>query len=107
MSGKFSVTAILIVLAVVSLCAWAPWISRGYAAARAMESFNQAWVSVVDGCGTSCKGCGAVAAQRVPFGVIVTIDYACGMIPADLPEYHRQSNIFVSALGTAHGFPRP
>lgn len=107
MPGKFSVTLILIVLAVVSLCAWAPWISRAYAAGRAVDSFNQAWLSVVDGCGTSCKGCGAVAARRVPFGVIVTIDYACGMIPADLPQYHLQSEVFVSAFATAHGFPRP
>jgi len=38
---------------------------------------------------------------------MVTIEYACGLIPEDLPEYHEHTTAFVSALGTVHGFPKP
>lgn len=106
---RISSILILVTLALVlvAVCAWAPWLTQVSAEARAVDSFNQAWEFVADGCGMHCKGCGAVSSQRVPFGVLVTIDYACGMIPADLPEYHQQTTAFVSALGTVHGLPEP
>jgi len=91
----------------VILLAWSPWLTRTSAETRAVDSFNKAWEFVADGCGTNCKGCGAVLSQRMPFGVLVTMEYACGLIPADLPEYHQRRNTFVSALGTVHGLPRP
>lgn len=106
MLRKFSFIA-LISLALLLLCAWSPWLTPASAEIRAVDAFNQAWESVADGCGLNCSGCGAISSQRVPFGVLVTIDYACGMIPADLPEYHRQTTAFVSALGTVHGIPGP
>jgi hypothetical protein len=39
--------------------------------------------------------------------VLVTIEYACGLIPADLPEYHQRATSFISPLGTVHGLPTP
>jgi hypothetical protein len=106
MCRKFS-PLILVVLAFIILSAWSPWLTQAYAEARAAEAFDKAWEFVIDGCGTNCKGCGAVAFQRVPFGALVTIEYACGLIPADLPEYHQQVTAFVSALGTVHRLPAP
>lgn len=106
MLRKFSLM-VLVALAITVLCAWAPWLTQASAKTRAVNSFHQAWESVADGCGTDCKGCGAISSQRVPFGVLVTIDYGCGMIPADLPEYHQQTTVFVSALGTVYGLPEP
>jgi len=106
MPRKFS-SIILVILALAVICAWSPWLTQASAEVRAVDSFNEAWESVADGCGMNCKGCGTVSSQRVPFGVTVTIDYACGLIPADLPEYHQQSIAFVSMLGTVHGLPKP
>jgi len=102
-----SSTIVLVALALLLLAAWSPWLTPGFAADRAVDSFNKAWATVIDGCGTNCKGCGAVSSRRVPFGALVTIEYACGMIPADLPKYHLQTTAFVSPLGTVHGLPAP
>lgn len=96
-----------VVMGLAVICAWAPWLTRVSAEQQALGSFNRAWESVIDGCGTNCKGCGAISSRRVPFGVLVTIEYACGMIPADVPEYHQQTTVLVSAFGTVHGLPRP
>lgn len=106
MSGKSS-AVILIACGLVALCAWAPWVSQDDAGRRAVQAFNEDWASVADGCGTNCKDCGVVSSRRVPFGVRVTIEYACGLIPEDSPEYHRQTGAFISALGTVHGLPGP
>ena len=106
MLRKFSLI-LLIALAFFAALAWSPWLTRASAEARAVDSFNKAWQFVADGCGTNCTGCGAVSSQRVPFGAFVTIEYTCGLIPADLPEYHQQSKAFVSALGTVHGLTKP
>lgn len=106
MSRKRS-SPILIILALIALFAWGPWLTQASAEVRAVDSFTQAWESVADGCGLNCNGCGAISSQRIPFGILVTIEYACGMIPADLPEYHRQVIAFVSPLGTVHGLPKP
>ena len=106
MRRKFSLL-ILVVLALMVIFAWSPWLTHASAKAHAVNSFNQAWEFVADGCGTNCVGCGAISAQRVPFGILVRIEYACGLIPADVREYHRQSTAFVSALGTVHGLPQP
>ena len=92
---------------IVGIFAWSPWLTRSFAETRAVDSFSKAWESVADGCGINCKGCGAVSSQRVPFGVLVTIEYGCGMIPEDTPEYHERTTAFVSTIGTVHGFPRP
>ena len=98
---------LLVTLAFFAIFAWSPWLTRASAEARAVDSFNKAWQFVADGCGTNCTGCGVVSSQRVPFGAFVTIEYACGLIPADLQEYHQQSTAFVSALGTVNGLPKP
>ena len=106
MLRKFSFVAVILLILIV-MCAWSPWLTQVSAEVRAVNSFVRAWEYVADGCGMNCKGCGAVSSQRVPFGVLVTLEYACGLIPSDSPEYHRQTTTFVSAIGTVHGLPRP
>jgi hypothetical protein len=102
---SYTITTLAALL--IALLAWSPWLTESFAKVRAVDSFNKSWESVIDGCGTNCKGCGAVEAQRVPFGVKITIEYGCGMMPEDTPEYHERANGFVSAFGTVHGFPSP
>ena len=89
------------------LFVWSPWLTLDLAESRAVNLFNKAWEAVIDGCGTNCQGCGAVRSRRVPFGVEVTLEYGCGLMPEDSPEYHEQATGFVSGFGTVHGFPRP
>lgn len=96
-----------IAIVLLALSAWSPWLTPEFAEARAVDSFNRAWLSVIDGCGTNCKGCGAIKSKRSPFGIEVTLEYACGLIPEDTPEYHEQATGFVSAFGTVHIFPKP
>ena len=90
-----------------ALCAWSPWLTPSFAEIRAVDSFNKAWQYVADGCGTDCKGCGAISSHRVPFGALVTIEYGCGMIPVDSPQYHQKVTAFISSFGSVHVIPKP
>ncbi|HXD09979.1 MAG TPA: hypothetical protein VN653_07955 [Anaerolineales bacterium] len=98
---------ILLAALLIALCSWSPWLTQAYAESRAVDSFNGSWATVIDGCGTNCKGCGVINSKRVPFGIEVTLEYGCGLIPEDTSEYHEQSTGLVSALGTVHRFPKP
>ncbi len=93
---------LLILLACAPALYWAPWLSADAAQQRAEASFTSGWTGVVDGCGINCQGCGSVGAEHVPFGWRVELEYACGLLPADLPEHHRRTVLFVSAFGTVH-----
>jgi len=96
-----------VILALFGLLLWSPWVTQETARQRTEQALLDAWLNVADGCGVDCNGCGAIQAQRVPFGMLVTLEYGCGMIPADTSEYHERTLIFVSTLGTVHGIPKP
>lgn len=98
---------LLVVILLLCLAAWAPWISQDFARQRAEQQFASAWQGVSDGCGFNCKDCGAKGAVKTWFGYQVDLEYACGMLPADTPEYHKTVHAFVSFLGTVHGLPKP
>lgn len=87
---------------VIGLSYWSPWVTEPLARRRAMNSFAAGQVGIADGCGFNCKGCGAIGARKVAFGYEVRIEYACGLLPADAPEYHKTGVFFVSPLGTVH-----
>ena len=106
MDRKLSLSMV-ITLFLIALSAWSPWLTRSSAENLAVDSFNKAWGTVIDGCGTNCKGCGAIDSGRVPFGAKVTLEYGCGLMPEDTPRYHKRATGFVSAFGTIHGFPTP
>jgi hypothetical protein len=95
------------VLVIFGILVWSPWITREAAEQRTETALQEAWLNVADGCGIDCNGCGAVQSLRVPFGVLVTLEYGCGMLPADTPENHEKTVVFVSTFGTIHGIPRP
>lgn len=103
MTSRIVGVAILILL--LGAGAWAPWISDSTAKNRTLAAFAGAQSGIMDGCGVTCEGCGATATRKVPFGRLVTLQYACGLLPADLPQYHRRKAVFVSAFGTVHGLP--
>jgi hypothetical protein len=96
-----------IIVVIIVLSAWSPWLTQSFAESRAVDSFNSSWSTVIDGCGTNCKGCGAINSKRVIFGFEVTLEYGCGLMPEDIPTYHEHATGFVSAFGTVHGFPKP
>lgn len=93
--------------AAAGLMARAPWLTAEAAQERAVAAFTASWSGVADGCGFNCKGCGAAAAERATFGWRVEVEYACGLLPADLPEYHQRATLYVSPIGTVHGLDRP
>lgn len=101
------ILGVFITVIIIALSAWSPWLTPSFAETRAADSFNHSWTTVVDGCGTNCKGCGAIHSKRVPFGMEVTLEYGCGLMPEDTSQYHLQATGFVSVFGTVHGFPRP
>jgi len=100
-------TVVISSLVIFILFFWAPWISGSYAKKRAVAEFERTWLNVADGCGFACHGCGAVGVKKVAFGTQVTLEYACGMLPADSSEYHQQADVFVSFLGKVYGLPSP
>ena len=100
-------TVAITTLVVIILFLWAPWISGSYAKERAVAEFERAWLNVADGCGFACHGCGAAEVKKVAFGMQVTLEFACGMLPEDSPENHQQADVFVSFLGKVYGLPTP
>ncbi len=95
--------ALLLLLALTFI----PWLRPQQAEIRAEAAFLAVWDGVIDGCGFNCEGCGARTSVRRFGGYAVELEYACGMLPADLPEYHERAIVFVSDFGTVHGLSRP
>ena len=96
---SFTITIILIVILLV---VWAPWITKDYAENRVTNSFEESWYGIADGCGFNCVGCGVTNSNKVLFGYSVDIEYGCGMRPTDTRELNEQATIFVSFLKTVH-----
>lgn len=80
-------------------------ISQGYAEFWAITSFEISQRGVVDGCGFNCIGCGVKESHKTLLGYMVTLEYACGLIPYDTPEFHRTRTVLVSFVGTVHEPP--
>ncbi|MGH2606667.1 MAG: hypothetical protein ACRDG5_08750 [Anaerolineales bacterium] len=90
-----------------ALVAWAPWLTTAAVARRVETALESAWAGVADGCGLSCAHCGVHGVRWVPFGREVELEYACGMLPEDAPQYHQIDTLYVSFIGTIHGLARP
>jgi len=101
------IALIVLALIVIALLLWAPWLTRQSAEQRAIDRFNAIWDGVVDGCGFNCRGCGVVGSERTLLGYAVEIEYACGLIPEDIPAYHQLGRAFVSIIGTVTGLEAP
>lgn len=88
----------LMVNGLLVLSYFSPWITENYARQTAMNGFNHAWKDTSDGCGSNK----VLQSTSVPFGKSVEIDYACGQLPYDSPEFHHKTEVFVSFLDTVH-----
>jgi hypothetical protein len=84
------------------LSAWCPWLTESAAEQRVLGTFQSGQKGMTDGCGFACKDCGSKRAEKRMFGYFVDIEYACGLLPKDAPEYHRTERRFVTFLGTVH-----
>jgi len=104
---RYFLISFTIAVIVIGILAWAPWINGPYAKERAVSEFERAWLNVADGCGFGCHGCGAIETKKILFGMQVKLEYACGMLPADSPEFHQQTDAYVSFLGKVYGYPTP
>jgi hypothetical protein len=80
-------------------------LSRAYAEFWARTALQLSQIGTIDGCGFDCQGCGAMATQKTLLGYSVQLEYACGSLPYDDPKYHQRRTVFVSFLGTVHGWP--
>jgi hypothetical protein len=98
-------TLIASFVVVLGLLAWAPWLTPTYAEYAVVTSVMSGQDTVADGCGFNCSGCGVRGSDRTVFGYLVTIEYACGVLPCDCYIYHRTSTVWVSCFGTVHGLP--
>ncbi|SFK93473.1 hypothetical protein SAMN03159341_102244 [Paenibacillus sp. 1_12] len=90
------------ILISIALICWCPWMTNTFAQFRAIGSFQASQKGILDGCGVNCKGCGVIDTKKVLFGYSVTVEYACGLLPKDSPEYHKSTEKFVSFIGTVH-----
>ena len=95
----------LILLIVLGLCAWSPWITQNTASTLAETQFNDAWSGIIDGCGTSGNGLGTRDFRKVPFGATVRLEYQCGLVMPDEPPH--QTTVYVTFFGTTFGYPAP
>ncbi|SDC25726.1 hypothetical protein SAMN02799630_00933 [Paenibacillus sp. UNCCL117] len=97
--------AVISLIALIVLSAgmmYSPWVTEGFAKRRVIGAFEDQGRKVQDGCGFNCKDCGVKGSKKAPFGRMVSIEYACGLLPADSPEFHQRGQRFVSFLGTVH-----
>ena len=101
-AAVLSIAACVLVLII-----WAPWMTTRSAEEKVLDRFNSAWDGVVDGCGFNCTGCGVTRSEKTLLGVKVEIEYACGLIPEDTPEYHQVDQAFVYGFGLVTGLDTP
>lgn len=103
-SKSWVLLALSIILLIFAL--YYPWMKADKAREALVEQFNAKWQGVQDGCGINCKGCGPQEALKVLGGYKIRLEYACGILPEDKPEYHKNATVFVSFLGSASGIPK-
>jgi hypothetical protein len=103
MQNKLLVFIIFCLL--IGLCAWSPWLTETTASQIAEAQFSHAWQGVMDGCGLSGSQYGAQGFYKVPFGAVVILSYQCGLVMPNEPPL--QTNVYVSFLGIAFGYPAP
>lgn len=106
-SRQILVIILVVVLSLLVLILWAPWLNAQGAENLAEQGFEETWAGVADGCGLNCPGCGVVQTQRILTGYYVDLQYACGMLPPGDPGQYQVVRVLVSVFGTVHGVPQP
>ena len=94
---------IILVVVLIFLLVWAPWITKDYAERKVSQAFNEKWYyGVSDGCSLVR----VISSQKIPLGYSVKIEYVCGLLPPapfDYEGFSKSDEILVSFLGTVHG----
>lgn len=103
-SARRVLTRIGVGVCILALLAWSPWLTPATTGWLARLQFNASWSFVMDGCGAHIPPAGG-SFEKVPFGARTTLEYRCGLVMPDEP--YQQARVFVSFLGTAHGYPSP
>jgi len=91
-----------IVVIVILLLAWAPWITESYSVNKARQHFNfQGGIPEDNPCDPECGGCPTTFVGEIPFGALVHINYGCEHM------FIGEGSIFmdtyyISSLGTSH-----
>ncbi|RXT06569.1 hypothetical protein [Ammoniphilus sp. CFH 90114] len=99
--NKLSMLAVL-ALVILFFIISSPWLTPSTINSIVASAIESSQEDMVDGCGMDCNGCGVKKVEKVAFGSIAKIEFACGLIPEDLPEYHEEARVFISFLGTVH-----
>ena len=102
MQRKLFAFVLLIVLA---LCAWSPWITPETASNLAEIQFNRAWDGIADGCGVSGNKLGAKNFRKLPFGATLTLEYQCGLVTPSEPPL--RTAVYIPFFGVPFGYPAP
>ena len=94
-----------VIIIIILLCAWAPWITESYAINKVTRKFNEKNEGIIDGCGFNCEGCVVNFEGRTLFGTKVSTAYSCGMYsPNHSPEFTK--TYFIPFFGTTMSFMR-
>ena len=88
---------------IVLMLVWSPWLTSTQATHLVNTAFDRKWHGIADGCSLGKAGIQSV--RRVALGYTATIEYACGMLPSNSPEFYRRATVYVSPLATVHGLP--
>ncbi len=89
---------LVILLLVIALFAWAPWMTAGFVDNSVTKTFNNSWGKVQDGYALIK----VANIRKNIFGSKADISYGGGFSPAT-----ESKEIFVSSFGHIFGFPRP
>ena len=95
----------VVIVIILALCAWSPWITQETASKLAEKQFHKVWDGIVDGCGISGNNLGAKNFRKLPFGATVTLDYPCGLVAPNEPALH--TTVYIPFFGIAFGYPAP
>jgi hypothetical protein len=87
--------SILLLVIIVLLFAWSPWLDAKRATVWATSDFNDAWKNTSDGCGVV----DAAAKEKKWFGYDVELFYECGLQPHDFKQPAKSKTLFVTGVG--------
>jgi len=91
-----------IIVLVIVLCAWAPWITESYSINKARDHFNHlGWAPEDNPCDPECGGCPTTFLGGIPFGALVHINYGCEHMFIGAGPIHRDT-YYISFLGTSY-----
>jgi|GEM_PF-1412536 len=87
--------SILLLVIIVFLCGWSPWLDAKRATVWATSDFNNDWKDTSDG----CVAVDAVAKEKKLFGYDVELFYGCGLQARDSMPPAKSKTLFVTGVG--------